>query len=316
MEQRVNGVRLGLVAAAGFAVILATGSASAQQRQNPETTPRDRATADAPAEPGMKRMSKFGGNLSDAQAIALLREMRQLTEQAIATSRAGEQGASVAAVKSAANQVFEIVWGHPSGVSAEDGSGAVASLGWKEHWQVNGGEFDPNFVRRYGTQPPRVTDPRALGIMGRGRAVRGRLEEISRGSSKSYATQETPAEAALVSLNNVIGWTYITTGLKGREQQPRISLTHVWDAPVAFWNSSADTGWMGEVHAQAVNILKTDYAGDVAEARRHAAGLTELLTRVLNGVDADRNGAVEARPMEGGLAAALDTATRTSLQAK
>ena len=61
---------------------------------------------------------------------------------------------------------------------------------------------------------------------------------------------------------------YVTGGLKGTEVQPRISLTHVWDAPPEFWNSSADTGWMAEAYPQAINILRTDYAGDVAEARR------------------------------------------------
>lgn len=313
MEPRANRTWTRSALLAGMAALLVGGSASAQ---NPETTPRDRASADAPVEIGMSPKSSFGETLSDADAVTLLREMRQLAEQALAASRGAEQGESVPAVKAAADQVFQLVWGHPSGVSPADGSGAVASLGWKEHWQVNGSEFHANFVRRYGAEPPRITDPRALGIMGRGRAVRGRLEEITRGSSKALHTQETAAEGALTSLNNVIGWTYVTAGLKGREDQPRISLTHVWDAPVAFWNSTADTGWMGEVHAQATNILKTDYAGDLAEARTHAAGLTTLLTRVLNGVDADRNGVVEAKPMEGGLAAALETATRTSLQAK
>ena len=41
----------------------------------------------------------------------------------------------------------------------------VARLGWKERWQVSGDEFDPNFVRRLGAQPPRITDPRALAAM-------------------------------------------------------------------------------------------------------------------------------------------------------
>jgi hypothetical protein len=146
--------------------------------------------------------------------------------------------------------------------------------------------------------------------------VRGRLEEVTRNSSNAYATQQGPQEEALVSLNNVIGWTYVTTGLKGSEVQPRISLTHVWDAPPAFWNSTADTGWMGEVEAQAINILKTDYGSDLAEARRHAAGLTQLLTKMIDGVDADRNGRVEGKPMEGGLATAVSAAGRVTITAE
>jgi hypothetical protein len=181
---------------------------------------------------------------------------------------------------------------------------------------VTGEEFDPAFVERYGTEPPRVTDPRQLGIMGRGLAVRGWLEEVSSNSSYAFAEQRTPADAILASLNNIIGWMYVTTGLKGREVQPRISLTHVWDAPVEFWNSSADTGWLREVHAQATNILKTDYSEDVAEARQHAAGLSQLLEKVLQGVDADGNGVVEAKPMEGGLNAAMTAATRTTWQTR
>ena len=294
----------------------AQAQAQTQNRANPETTPRDRATADSPVEPGMLRLSDYGESLSDAEASALLVEMRDMTQQVLAVTRAAEQAGSVAEVKSAANRVFELAWGQPSGIAPTDATGAVSSLGWKEHWQVTGGEFHPDFARRLGTQPPRITDPRQLGVMGRGRAVRGRLEEASRGSSQAYLSQQTDAERALVSLNNVVGWTYVTGGLKGREVQPRISLTHVWDAPPAFWNSSADTGWMPEAYSQAINILRTDYAGDVAEARRHATGLTELLTRVLNGVDADRNGTVEPRPMEGGLAAAVAAVGRTTLRAE
>ena len=276
-------------------------------RANPETT-----TADAPVETGMLRLSNYGENLSDADAVALLREMYDMTQQVLAVTRAAEQAASVADVKNAANRVFELAWGQPSGIAPGDATGAVSSLGWKEHWQVTGGEFHPAFARRLGTQPPRITDPRRLGIMGRGRAVRGRLEETTRGSSVAFLSPETEAERALVALNNVVGWTYVTGGLKGTEVQPRISLTHVWDAPPEFWNSSADTGWMPEAYSHAINILRTDYAGDVAEARRHAAGLTELLNRVLNGVDANRNGAVEPRPMEGGLAVAVAAVSRTS----
>ena len=105
----------------------------------------------------------------------------------------------------------------------------------------------------------------------------------------------------------------MSEGLKGNEMQPRVSLTYLWDAPAEFWQSSADTGWLDEVFAQAVNILKTDYGTDVAEARKHAAGMTELLQRVLNGVDADKNGTIEPTMMEGGLNAAVRAAGKEGI---
>src|SRR5690606_4099576 len=98
--------------------------------------------------------------------------------------------------------------------------------------------------------------------------------------------------------------------------QPRISLTHMWDAPAAFWNSTADTGWLYEAEAQAINILKTDYGTDVGEAREHAAGMTQLLQRAVDGVDANRNGTVEPARMEGGLRAGLSEAGRAGLSSR
>jgi hypothetical protein len=219
-------------------------------------------------------------------------------------------------VKALANRAVETVWGIPTGVAPGTPAAAVRVPGWKERWQVTGAELpDSGWLKRNGTLPPTITDARKLGLMGRGLAVRGKLEGTSRGSSLALISQETPADASIASLNNVIGWTYISYGRKG-EWQPRPSLTHVWDAPAEFWNSSADTGWLEEVYSQGINILKTDYAGDLALARRHAAGMTQLLQRVLMGMDADRDGTVEAKPMEGGLVAALDAASRTSLRAR
>jgi hypothetical protein len=300
-KKGARSTQLDLAVLAGLIAALATEPA---QAQNPETSPRERRIQDAVIEPGPKPISKWGAGLSNAEAGTLLQEMRGLAEQALAASRAAEQASTVAEVKAAADRVFQAVWGLPSGVMG-DGTAEVRQHGWKTHWQVTGAEFDPKWIERYGTSPPEFTDPRQLGIMGRGRAVRGRLEQISSGSSKAMVARDQPVDGALASLNNVIGWTYITVGLKVTEVQPRISLTHVWDAPSEFWNSSADTGWLPEAYAQAINILKTDYDGDIAEARRHAAGMTELLDKVLNGVDADGNGIVEPGPMEGGLEAAL-----------
>jgi hypothetical protein len=262
--------------------------------------------AKAPArEASRKNKSVYGANLTKADARALLGEMQQLAEQALATSRAAEQAASVADVKAAAGKVLQSVWGAATGPG--DGNTAEISVpGWKERWQVTGAEWAPSYAKRLGTAAPRITDPRQLGAMGRGRAVRGRLWQLT---SPGSALADTMAVGQVVaSLSNVIGWTYVSEGLKGNEMQPRISLTYLWDAPSEFWQSTADTGWLDEVFAQASNILKTDYGNDVAEARRHAAGMSELLQKVLNGVDADKNGTVEPRMMEGGLNAALRAA--------
>ena len=211
--------------------------------------------------------------------------------------------------------MVEAVWGISPGVSGADPS-EVERLGWKERWQVSGAEFDPNFVARLGSAPPRITDPRQLGIVGRGRAVRGHLEELTDPSSDASSATREAAASALASLNDVIGWTHITRGYKGREVQPRISLTYLWDSPPAFWNSTADTGWLFEAEAQAINILKTDYGTEVAEAREHAAALTQLLQRALDGVDANRNGTVESARMEGGLTAAVSEAEKAGLRSR
>lgn len=274
---------------------------------------QDAAADDAP-EVGMSRASAFGEDLSEAEALDLLREMVSLAQGALEATRAAEEDASsVAGVKLAAERAFQAVWGLPSGIT-EGGTPEVAAWGWKERWQVTGGEFDPDFVERLGEAPPVVTDPLALGIMGRGRAVQGRLEARGGGSVQAFWEPAGPLDEALASLNNVVGWTYLTTGRKIREVQPRFSLTHLWDAPKGFWQSTADTGWIHEVHAQAVNILKTHYGDDQEEVRRHLADLSALLEKVLAGVDRDGDGAVRPLAMEGGLEAALAAAERAAAE--
>lgn len=296
---------------AGALALLAAGPARAQGEETPLA---QRMARSALSPSGADPVSRFGAQLSDADAGALLGEMRQLVEQALTASRAAEQAGSVAEVKAAADRVFQAVWGMPSGLLADGAAADVPWPGWKERWQVTGAEFDPKFIERYGTQPPQVTDPRRLGVAGRGRAVRGRLAQLA-GAPAAPAARVAAAQNTAAALNNVIGWTYVTIGFKVREVQPRISLTHVWDAPVEFWNSTADTGWLYEAQSQAINILKTDYAGDLAEARAHAAAMSELLARVLNGVDADGNGTVQTEVMEGGLNAALREAALAGLRA-
>jgi hypothetical protein len=265
------------------------------------------AAKDSAKEPGPKPLSKFGATLTSSEARALLGEMQQITQQALATSRAAETAATVADVKVAADKVLQAVWGAATG-RGDGNTGEINVPGWKERWQVTGAEWAPSYAKRLGTAAPKITDPRQLGVMGRGRAVRGRLMQITSVSPVSPVAERKAAEQVLASLNDVIGWTYISEGLKVNEMQPRVSLTYMWDAPPEFWQGDADTGWLDEVFAQAVNILKTDYGTDVAEARRHAAGMTVLLEKVLNGVDADKNGTVEPKMMEGGLNAAVRAA--------
>jgi hypothetical protein len=289
----------------GLAMLLVASPAAAQGESGTPAAAKAATAADSAKEPGLHPRSAFGTTLSQAEARALLGEMQQLTKQALARSRAAERAASVADIKAAAGEVLQAVWGS----AAARGEGNVAEIhvpGWKERWQVNGGEWAPSYAKRLGTAPPKITDPRQLGVMGRGRAVRGRLMHTDRPIG---SPADTGARAQVVaSISNVIGWTYMSEGLKGNEMQPRVSLTYLWDAPAEFWQSSADTGWLDEVFAQAVNILKTDYGTDVAEARKHAAGMRELLEKVLEGVDADKNGTVEPKMMEGGLDAALRAA--------
>lgn len=269
------------------------------------------AGEDEAAEVGMDPISTFGEDLDDAEAAELLAEMVRLVEEALAASRSAEGAARVRDVRQAAAVAFEVVWGLAPGLEA-NGAVEIAEWGWKERWQVTGGEFDPDFVERLGKDPPRVSDPRGLGVMGRGRAVRGRLEVTGNGSVQAFRDPAGPRDEALASLNNVIGWTYLTTGLKVREVQPRFSLTHLWDAPREFWQSTADTGWLYEAYAQAVNILKTAYGDDVAEARGHVADLSILLEKVLGGVDRDGDGTVRPVAMEGGLRAALAAIDRAA----
>jgi hypothetical protein len=292
----------GVVAAAGLAVLLTAAPARAQGTKAKPPTP-DRPT-----------MSTFGSKLGNREAGALLGEMRQMVQQALATSRAAEQAASVADVKTAAASVVTAVWGIPVSASGD----AVVQFdvpGWKERWQVSGAEFDPDFVKRLGSEPPKITDPRKLGVEGRGRAVRGWIEPMILDSTGT-AAQRAARERVFASMNNVIGWTHMSKGYKGKEIQPRASLTYMWDQPPAFWNSAADTGWLLEAYSQAGNILKTDYAGDVAEARKHAAALTQLLQKLLTGVDANGNGTIEPTVMEGGLDAALAAAGAAGLPVK
>lgn len=216
-------------------------------------------------------------------------------------------------VKAGADAVFEAVWGLASGLGADGARGASAQHGWATRWQTSPAAFDSAFAARLGTAGPAIENPEQLGLLGRGRYVRHQFAV-----APDSAGPETPgaryAHMAIVApLNNAIGWMRLDNGITKGELQPRIDLTYQWDAPMAFWQSSADTGWLQEAYAQALNILKTDYDGDVAMAREHAAGMTQLLEKVLDGVDANANGRVEPIMMEGGLRLALHEAQAAGL---
>jgi hypothetical protein len=305
--------RLLPVAVVGLVTSLAGRPAGAQTAESHAASGPGATTpaVDSTKDPVFKLKSTFGANLERSDARKLLGEMQQLTQQALATSRSAEKASSVAEVKNAAGKVIQMVWG----TATARGEGNTAELtvpGWKERWQVTGAEWSPSYAKRLGTAQPKITDPRQLGVMGRGRAVRGRLTKIIYDSTAAAPVRES-AKQVYASINDVIGWTYIGEGLKGNEMQPRISLTYMWDAPPEFWQSDADTGWLDAVFAQASNILKTDYGTDVGEARKHAAGMSELLQRVLNGVDADKNGTIEPKMMEGGLNAAVRAAGKDGI---
>ena len=122
------------------------------------------------------------------------------------------------------------------------------------------------------------------------------------------AAEAPTVEAVKEHADQVFGWMKIDDGVTKRERQPRVDLTYQWDAPVDFWMSTADTGWLHEAFAQALNILKTDYGDDVEMARSHAADMVDLLEKTMEGVDANGNGSIEPVRMEGGLLTAMQHA--------
>lgn len=234
-------------------------------------------------------------------------QMQSLAEEALAASKQAEEAAGIAEVKRLADEVFGAVWGMPSGLVEESARGAENTHGWKTRWQVTFSDFDSLFAARYGSLPPEITDPTRLGIVGRGRFVRTHLEKmLATGAAESTLSVHGPH--VVHSINNVIGWMRIDDGVTKGERQPRVDLTKEWDSPIEFWMSTSDTGWLFEVYSQASNILKANYDGDVASARRHAAAMTQLIEKALDGVDANGNGTVEPAKMEGGLKTALQHA--------
>lgn len=227
-----------------------------------------------------------------------------MAEAARSSAARGASATEVDDVKRAADEVFRLMWGLPSGRDGSRIEGEVPFYGWKERWQTDETAFDSAYAARYSGRGPSVQDPRHLGIIGRGRYVRGLLEAIIEEDRRPPA-QRAHAEHVVIALNNVIGWMRMERGSIKNEIQPRVDLTRVWDAPKEFWLSSSDTGWAWEAFAQAINILKVHY-DDVAEARGHAADMERLVARFLEGVDADGDGNVAPAMMEGGLLVAVE----------
>ena len=247
------------------------------------------------------------GQSDSHDASKYLAEIEVLANKIVTHAKEATAASTVEGVKEHANNVFELVWGQSSILQSPGEKGAVPIHGWKTRWQVNNDQFDEAFADRNGVIPPAIEDVQQLGIMGRGRAVRLHAQKIIDSESASEADKQR-AEALIASLNNVIGWMKMDDGVTKGERQPRVDLTREWDSSIEFWQSTADTGWLAEVFSQAVNILKVDYDGDVAEANKHAEGLLELSMKMVKGVDADGNGTVESVKMEGGVEAIMSEA--------
>lgn len=236
---------------------------------------------------------------ADKEAISHhLALMNQEMEQALEASKKATNAPSIDELKEHVDVVFTAVWGIPSNL--ENASGAVATHGWKTRWQSDTDDFELETPEKFGTEPPQVTDPTQLGIVGKGRFVRRLIWADSMSTNPHY-------DHIVASLSNVIGWMRMDYA-PARGGMPRVDLTYKWDAPTEFWLSTADTGWIFEVYTQAENILRTQYGDDLASAQKHASDLTTLIERAWSGFDANNNGEIEPVAMEGGLNTALQHA--------
>lgn len=233
----------------------------------------------------------------------------ELADAAQDAANRAVEAVAITEIKVLADQVYASVWGRSSGLV--DNPGAAAVAGWKTRWQVTFTDFDPAFGARYAGKPAEISNPSQLGIAGRGRYVRRHL--AAQFDTTKDAQQQASTEQLIASLNNVIGWMRIDDGVTKAERQPRVDLTYQWDAPKSFWQGSADTGWIYEVQAQALNILKTNYGTDLETARNHAQGMADLMRKCREGTDANGNGNIEPTQMEGGLAAVMLAGQRAGL---
>ncbi len=224
--------------------------------------------------------------------------VKQEMDKALEASQKAVDSASLEELKQNVDVVFESVWGVPSNL--QEGSGAVATHGWKTRWQTDTDDFELETPAKFGTEPPQVSDPALLGIVGNGRHVRKLIWADSMTTNPHY-------DHITASLSNVIGWMRMDYA-PARGGMPRVDLTYKWDAPTEFWLSTADTGWIFEVYTQAENILRTHYGDDLGTAKKHAMDLSMLLKKTMSGFDANNNGQIEPVAMEGGLQTALQHA--------
>lgn len=236
---------------------------------------------------------------SSGEIAAHLQAMHELTESALEHSTLAETAASETEVKSHVDAVFASIWGYPSGLTSS--TGAAKFYGWKTRWQSDTDDFELETPENFGTAPPEVTDPAELGIIGRALYARELLFDLEEQEDSPHYGH------VIAALSNVIGWMRMDYA-DARGGMPRVDLTAQWDAPVEFWQSTADTGWIHDALAQVLNILKVDYEGDVASARQHASDLTAIIQKALDGLDANGNGSVEPAMMEGGLNTAIQHA--------
>ena len=241
-----------------------------------------------------------------------LTALEDLVGEMIDLSQSAAEAETVDEVKTYSANVFEIIWGIPASENPSQLEGAVGIHGWKTRWQATNGDFDASFSERYGNAPPEIVDVTALGIIGRGRAIRRVLQDQVEGETLSSDEIKTTL-MMIASLNNVIGWMTLDDGVTKGERQPRVDLTREWDAEPEFWLSTADTGWLYEVYAQSINIMKVDYVGEVDEARQHARAMHDLAMKVMDGVDANEDGRTDPLRMEGGIQQVMDIARSIGL---
>ncbi len=233
-----------------------------------------------------------------------IRSIGVMLAEATRAVEAAQQASDLTQMRQAVDLAFGQVWGAPSGLVG--GAGAAHQHGWKTRWQATYSDFDPAYAARYGSAPPHITNPAKLGIVGRGRYIR-----------RVLAAEGTPRDGSakskfIISLNNLIGWTRLDDGVTKAERQPRIDLTYRWDADQDFWRSSADTGWIFEVQAQSLNILKSRYKS-VTDAQGHLDDLAYLITKCLEGQDTNNDGLVAPVENEGGYRTAVRMAQQAGL---
>lgn len=213
---------------------------------------------------GTPTAEEIGAYLNDIYRIA--EEIREEINLA-ATADTVEE------IKEHAEHVYELIMGVPSG-------GTGSTLGWEERWY------------------PQSAD--VPGLDAKARYVRELIQVLVDDPNSSDEVQ-LHGSFVVQSLNNVVGWMIHGTGRKSGTLQPRLNLTYVWDAPTEFWLSSADTGWVHEVSAQASNIIRVNYGDDVEEARKHAEAMIPLMERVFEGAETDADTLFWPYMMRGGL---------------